>query len=214
MQIIGLAGRAGSGKSEAAKIIASCYPDGACRVLPFAAPLKELCSTGFGWDGAKDARGRRLLQVVGTDAGRAYNPNIWVEKWTYAALHSSYRTKCIIADDVRFENECEAVRSLGGVVWRIDRPDTIATGKAPRDDLVSLLRDVTKLDTSQDCDPINHGLVVRAMDWLEANETHVSEMPLPANLIDATVRNNGSIQKLHYVILERIKRLLEGGRDE
>jgi len=174
MQIIGLAGRAGSGKSEAAKIIASCYPDGACRVLPFAAPLKELCCTGFGWDGKKDARGRRLLQVVGTDAGRAYNPNIWVEKWTYAALHSSYRTKCIIADDVRFENECGAVRSVGGVVWRIDRPDTVVTGEVP----------------------------------------HVSERPLPAALIDATVRNDGSIHKLHYVILERIKRLLEGGNAE
>ena len=217
MQIIGLAGAAGSGKSEAAKIIASCYPDGAVRVLPFAKPIKRLCRDAFDWDSCKDGPGRTLLQTIGM-AGRAYNPRIWVDKWLHIVGRlECFNKLCIIADDVRFENECEAVRDLGGTVWQIERPGLITDGEvrhvSERDALVSLIRDVTKLDTSQDCDPINHGLVVRAMDWLDNNITHPSERPLPARCIDATIRNDGSIEKLHYIVLERTLRLMKGGTE-
>jgi len=34
----------------------------------------------------------------------------------------------------------------------------------------ALLSDVAKLDTSQDCDPAHHDLVVRAMDWLNVSK--------------------------------------------
>ena len=130
MQVIGLAGRAGSGKSEVASHIAERYPAGKCVILPFAGPLKDLCRREFGWDGRKDGKGRRLLQVVGTDAGRAYNPRIWVDKWRADAdYHRRQGCMCIIADDVRFANECGEIRALGGVVWRVDRPDQIVTGE-------------------------------------------------------------------------------------
>jgi hypothetical protein len=40
-----------------------------------AGPIKEIARTGFGWDGQKDARGRRLLQEIGT-VGRNYAPDL------------------------------------------------------------------------------------------------------------------------------------------
>jgi len=50
------------------------------KVLHFAEPVKEIAKTCFGWDGKKDERGRRLLQLIGTEVGRGYNPDIWVDK--------------------------------------------------------------------------------------------------------------------------------------
>lgn len=96
------------------------------RIVPFAEPLKKLCVEQFGWDGEKDQRGRRLLQVVGTDAGRAYNPRIWVDKWANRVTEIrrfAQKRFAVIADDCRFPNEAEIIHSLGGTVIQIDRSD-------------------------------------------------------------------------------------------
>ena len=48
-------------------------------IISLAAPIKELAEEYFSWDGKKDKKGRRLLQVLGTEAGREYNENLWVD---------------------------------------------------------------------------------------------------------------------------------------
>ena len=47
-------------------------------------------------------------------AGRAYDPWTWVQKMPI--------DQPIIIDDVRFTNEAEAIRDVGGIVVRIIRP--------------------------------------------------------------------------------------------
>lgn len=42
----------------------------------FAHSLKECARKYFFWDGKKDQRGRRLLQTLGTEVGRWYDPEI------------------------------------------------------------------------------------------------------------------------------------------
>lgn len=73
----------------------------------FAYPLKRIATSVFGWDGNKDSKGRRLLQVIGTEAGREYNENIWVKKTLDFALTSSiFPPNFVIIDDWRYPNEC------------------------------------------------------------------------------------------------------------
>lgn len=127
MQIIGIAGRAGSGKSEVAEYVRGKIGPDLWRVA-FADELKRLARRGFGWDGIKDAKGRRLLQVLGTDCGRAYNPQIWIQKWRdRVEMVTEWGATVIMADDVRFENEAAEIHRMGGVVVRVVRPELDGT---------------------------------------------------------------------------------------
>lgn len=118
MEIIGLTGRIGSGKSTIAKEIVKLVPN--AKVTSFAGPVKTIAKTVFGWDGAKDERGRRLLQVIGTDAGRAYNQDIWVHMMqTQLGLLLAQGIPLVIIDDLRFDNEAEALKNRGGEIVRL-----------------------------------------------------------------------------------------------
>lgn len=61
---------------------------------------------------------RRLLQRLGTEAGRK---TIGEDVWVRALLDTSSPVKLVITD-VRFPNEASAIRALGGLVIRIERP--------------------------------------------------------------------------------------------
>lgn len=74
----------------------------------------------YGWEGAKAHDDvRRLLQRLGTDAGRnILGENVWVD----AALQGLDPDGFYVFTDVRFPNEADAIRDKGGVIWRISRP--------------------------------------------------------------------------------------------
>lgn len=122
MIVIGLNGQFRHGKSYVAQYILkeAARQDLGAEIVSFATPLKNLCRTEFGWDGKKDERGRRLLQVVGTDAGRAYNPNIWVEKWV-EHVESLSGIDIVVCDDLRFSNEARAIEAMGGTTCKVVR---------------------------------------------------------------------------------------------
>ena len=61
---------------------------------------------------------RHLLQFVGTDLIRKYNTNWHVNKVSEMIDES----KNYVIDDVRFKNELELIRKLGGDCWFIIRP--------------------------------------------------------------------------------------------
>lgn len=74
-----------------------------------------------GWDRAKTEvpEVRQLLQRFGTEAGRmVHGEDVWVDL-ALAAVKLGGR---YVVTDVRFANEAEAIRKLGGEVWRITRP--------------------------------------------------------------------------------------------
>ncbi len=108
-QIVLFSGKAGSGKTEAAKhIYKSLYLsyEGLNLVhTSFATPIKEIAYSVFNWDGKKDGKGRRLLQVIGTEAGREYNENIWVQKLEERELSSIFPNHFVLVDDWRYPNE-------------------------------------------------------------------------------------------------------------
>lgn len=130
--VLGISGRAGAGKTTFARMVLEeiRFPgDFGGRILPFAEPVKDIARQ-MGWDGKKDAKGRRLLQLLGTECGReCIGPDVWVDAWSDEVdlVRDRVRTNAVdgvvvlVADDVRFPNEARAVRERGGIVIEIER---------------------------------------------------------------------------------------------
>lgn len=73
------------------------------------APIPELGDRSF----------RQLAQTLGTEWGRyLVDKDIWVK----VLMNAPERPNLLVIDDVRFENEYEAIKADGGQVWRITRP--------------------------------------------------------------------------------------------
>ena len=64
--------------------------------------------------------GREALQVIGTDVIRKYRPNWHVNKLKDTVL--SDMTRDYVVEDMRFPNEMECVKDLGGESWFVVRP--------------------------------------------------------------------------------------------
>lgn len=114
---IGITGLAGAGKTYAATWF-KLRTGG--EIWSFAAEIKRIAKT-MGWNGEKDARGRKLLQDLGS-IGREYDRQCWISRMP--------TDRPVIIDDVRFVNEAAAIRSVGGIIIRIERP-----GLTPMDHL-------------------------------------------------------------------------------
>jgi hypothetical protein len=119
--ILGISGTMYSGKSTAANLLEQRALEAGRPVvrLPFAKAVKEL-ALSLGWDGHKDAKGRHVLQHLGTDVCRSIDNDYWIKKWLLQLPHDLTNT-LVIADDVRFPNEVAAIHSLGGKVIEIRR---------------------------------------------------------------------------------------------
>lgn len=130
--IIGLSGKARVGKGEVACRLVSGH--GFIEVA-FADALKKACRDIFGltWgqlygadkdltDSFWEDTPRNILQKVGTEClRRGYRDDVWVkalERDVQANPHVDF-----VVSDCRFANELEAVKSWGGKLVRIERPD-------------------------------------------------------------------------------------------
>ena len=130
--IIGLAGYAQSGKDTVAKVLinkfnftkiafAEMIRESLIRLNPLVKDGVSLASLvgEVGWDEAKqEEEVRRLLQVFGTEVGRSLlGDNVWVD----LALKGMKPNVNYVFTDVRFESEAEAIKKLGGEIWRVSR---------------------------------------------------------------------------------------------
>lgn len=150
MMLIGLSGYAGSGKDAAAQALMAdgwvrdAFADRMRTAIYAVNPivaiemrqhrlntttdivayrLAELVDE-LGWDGAKrsSAEIRSLLQRFGTEGGRhVYGEDFWVDLVLDPIRIGGDGMRFVITD-VRFPNEADAIRAIGGIVVRIDRP--------------------------------------------------------------------------------------------
>lgn len=139
--ILGLSGYAGSGKDTVAGIL---YRLWRYQRLAFADTVREAVYRlnpivmnhnkdivrvreyvdGLGWDEAKQhPEVRRLLQVFGTEVGRAL---IGEDVWVNLTLAQVVLPNRYVITDVRFPNEAYAVRECGGALLRVERPEVNA----------------------------------------------------------------------------------------
>lgn len=65
---------------------------------------------------------REVLQIIGTDVIRKYNPEWHIQK-TVEKIESFEDNSIIFVDDVRFPNEKKALEKLGGTVYFVLRPN-------------------------------------------------------------------------------------------
>jgi len=139
VKIIGLTGKAGSGKSTVAHILVNDY--GFIRVK-MAGPLKSMLRA----IGLTDAHiegelkevpcpmlcgqtPRYAMQTLGTEWGRDIIGNdFWTNAWresVWAACEYA-EPAGIVCDDVRFANEVAAVLGMGGKIWHLNRGFTVS----------------------------------------------------------------------------------------
>jgi len=130
IKLIGLAGRAGAGKTTVAKHLVQKY---GFRRLSFADPLKEMllaagmCTKEELW-GEKTKHSRWLLQKIGTDIFRKQvDPLFWVAKTGRAVRTSIDAGDRIVLDDIRFPEEAALVQSYlaAGLGVRLERGDYV-----------------------------------------------------------------------------------------
>ena len=134
--VVGLSGYAGAGKSTAAQALVdkgwhlAKFAEGVRRAAlaidPYVSSFPSRRLSGVvndhGWEKAKETvEVRRILQVVGTEAGRAIHGE---ECWNQYFLRNLPACRDVVVDDVRFQNEVDLIHSLGGVVFRVIRPGT------------------------------------------------------------------------------------------
>lgn len=84
-----------------------------------------------GWENLKSMSSdiRPLLQRFGTEVGRnMFGQDFWVEQ----AINRIPDGSKVVFADVRFPNEAEAIKALGGQVWRVER-----LGYGPANDHIS-----------------------------------------------------------------------------
>ena len=149
--LIGFAGKMEAGKTTAAVLITST-------VKSFATPLKSAACQIFGlsWGQVTDKdlkkvvvpfwgmSPRQILQRFGTDAMRREFGDVWVRRmelelestrvnFTGACTNENYvnsLTNHVAIDDVRFDDEAELIRKLGGKIILIKRSESTTIPEA------------------------------------------------------------------------------------
>ena len=149
--IIGLLGKKGSGKDTIAKYFIEEY--GFVRYA-FGDKVKEVVKVLFDftdqqlftWMKEKkdldwNITPRKAFQVVGTDFAQYFLPEnmpelkevlpnptgFWVKHfmvWYQRQIRNNPNIKLVISD-VRFMHEVEAIKKLGGYIWKVERNDSI-----------------------------------------------------------------------------------------
>jgi hypothetical protein len=196
--IIGICGLIGSGKGTVADILV----DQGFKKISFADKLKDGVSTIFGWDRAMlegdtdDSRQwrekrddfwtdetkmeispRLVLQLFGTDCMRnGFYDGVWVSLLKKQILDNPGN---YVVPDVRFRNEQDMIRDIGGEIWWVRR------GEIPEWWSSAVLDNTT------------------GSSLMEAQDIHTSEWKWADtnDKFDEIIHNNESIQALRGQVL-------------
>lgn len=134
MILIGITGPAQSGKSTLAgefrrlvKFRGRKYAE-----KPFAGPLKRMLAS-IGVDVSDLSKNvpvpfldgsitpRIMMQTLGTEWGRSLLPSLWLRVWQHELDDGA---NVVTVPDVRFDNEAELIRSMGGTIVHVIRKPT------------------------------------------------------------------------------------------
>ena len=199
--IIGICGLIGSGKGTVADVLV----DQGFTKVSFADKLKDGVSTIFGWNRAMlegdtdesrqwreqrddfwsaetemEVTPRLVLQLFGTDCLRnGFHDGVWV---SLLKKHMLDNPGNYVIPDVRFRNEQNMIRELGGEIWRVQR------GDIPEWYGCAMLDNTT------------------GSDLMEAYEVHPSEYKWidMNNKFDVTLYNEGTIEDLGQQVLNML----------
>ena len=199
--IIGICGLIGSGKGTVADVLV----DQGFTKVSFADKLKDGVSTIFGWDRAMlegdtdesrqwreqrddfwsaetemEVTPRLVLQLFGTDCLRnGFHDGVWV---SLLKKHMLDNPDNYVIPDVRFRNEQNMIRELGGEIWRVQR------GDIPEWYGCAMLDNTTGSNLMEEYD-----VHPSEYKWIDMN-----------NKFDVTLYNEGTIEDLRQLVLNEI----------
>jgi hypothetical protein len=136
MKIIALTGPKGVGKSFTARKLCR-QAEGDAVIASFSTPIKRMAEAilppeSFTVEAKEDPNAgicgvspRRIFQTLGTEWGRnLISPDIWVavmaRRLNELALGAT-RNLLVVIDDLRFENEAQLIKSMGGEIHLVKR---------------------------------------------------------------------------------------------
>ncbi len=140
VKFLGLAGQAGAGKdfvkdwlAERSRldVLRLAYADEVRREVAELFGL-ECCGPNSIFTKPYSYEVRRLLQWWGTDLRREQDPDYWVKKGIGFALELAVSCpvdSLIVFTDVRFGNEAEAIRKIGGKVLEVVAPNRVRAAR-------------------------------------------------------------------------------------
>ena len=212
--IIGICGLIGSGKGTVADFLVE---QRGFTKISFADKLKDGVASVFGWDRemlegntdesrawrekvdpywstelGKPVTPRLVLQLFGTDCMRnGFYDGIWVSLVKQQLL--SHPETDFVIPDVRFENEADMIRSIGGKLWRVKRGDDPEWWETAQTEM----RQKAKQKESP-------GIVVAKKMEEKYSDVHISEWAWANVEFDATIDNNGSVEFLKNRVLSHL----------
>lgn len=139
-KIIGITGRAGSGKDTVARHLTT-YFKAHFRSVAFADPIRSGLKAVFGWDDSYfdypkkeeviemlGKSPRQIMQTFGTEWGRdRVNTDLWLKLAGIRMENLVGAGFNVLVTDVRFQNEADWIRQQGGVIWHLDRDGSSTT---------------------------------------------------------------------------------------
>ena len=137
-RLIGFTGLKGSGKDTSGSV----FVDHDWLRVSFAEPLKDMLKSLLVARGCPDPErytdgdkkevatsylmgrtARHAMQTLGTEWGRTLiDGNLWIDTFKRRVNTTLLLGDSVVVTDIRFLNEVEAIKDLGGVVFRIERP--------------------------------------------------------------------------------------------
>ncbi|MBB4235013.1 deoxynucleotide monophosphate kinase [Rhizobium esperanzae] len=137
--VVAFTGVAGSGKSTATRHLVEQH---GYTLVKFAGPLKDMMrALGFGEEDIEgnckelsnsllcDKTPRHAMQTLGTEWGRkCIGDDFWINLWRDSAERIVKQGGRVVVDDCRFPNEAQAIRRLGGDIFKIEGRGGIAGG--------------------------------------------------------------------------------------
>lgn len=128
--VIGITGSKGSGKTLIAKYLQEHYD---FETYALADPIKQGLQTMLGIDPRMLGSGdksqiepntgktyRKLLTSLGTDWGRdMIHPEVWIQQGNKRIAETIGKNGRLVIEDIRFDNEAEAVIERGGLILKI-----------------------------------------------------------------------------------------------
>ena len=219
-KIIGINGIAGSGKNTVADYICDKYEN--WKQMAFADTLKDVVATCFSWDkemiygntpeartkreevdkfwskelGIENFTPRMALQLIGTDLFRnKFNEHFWISSLKKKIKESLNH---IVITDLRFENEMNMIRAMGGQVVQVVR------GELPR-----WYEEAAEINVHCKEQPyLNAETLYKRSSAIAA--VHPSEYAL-AGIIDPdyVIQNNGTLDDLHKSVDKMMSELYD-----
>jgi hypothetical protein len=199
--IIGICGLIGSGKGTVGDVLV----EQGFKKVSFADTLKDGVATIFGYDRAmlegdsdksrewreqvdsfwsketgRTITPRLILQEFGTDCMRnGFFDGIWV---SLLKKHIINNPGDYVVPDVRFRNEQDMIRELGGHIWRVQR------GEVPEWYGCAMLDNTTGSELMKSYD-----IHTSEYKWIDLN-----------NKFSATIYNNNTLEELKKLVLNEI----------